>query len=97
MQQNVKLFLREPLARLDFLNLALDELSSSIQCALEIRNLTVGPIDPAIQTLLDFFCCIPDDIVDGVFQLNLCRLHFIPGLFGEVTYVTTRSAAGLGR
>jgi hypothetical protein len=51
---------------LDFLNPALDELSSSIQCALEFRNLTLGPIDPAIQILLHSFCCIPDDIVDGV-------------------------------
>jgi hypothetical protein len=50
----------------DFLDLALDELSSSIQCALELRNLTLGPIDPAIQILLDSFCCILDDIVDGL-------------------------------
>ncbi len=51
---------------LDFLNLALDELSSSIQCALELRNLTLGRIDPAIQILLHSLCCIPDDIFDGV-------------------------------
>lgn len=76
---------RGRLARLDFLNLALDELSSSVQCALELRNLTVGPIDPAIQTRLDSFCCVRDDIVDGVPQLNLSCLHFVPGLLGEVT------------
>jgi hypothetical protein len=41
---------RGRLPGLDFLNLALDELSSSLQCALELRNLALGPIDPAIQS-----------------------------------------------